>query len=278
MALTKADSDKIIAFVKKEPCLVQDLSRHIGKSWVTTEAYVQKIAKDTGLIRVKAFREGTRGAVKIVFWDYSESLQADEAKSRIFEKIKLLSGKKEFDPFEIFQFVPPSKGKAYMEYYDDPAITSAKFVPFLRSAHEELLCFSGNISFINVVEGKTLVLDVVKELLERGVSIKIICRIDIASMHNMDKISSLLKKFPKQLEIRHSAQPLRGFIIDGKKARLKDEKSRSDFKGKELDKDARIFYDIYDSDWIEWLERTFWYLFRTSGDFETRMKVLNNLV
>jgi len=50
--MNKQDIDKIVKIVKKEPCLIQDISKAIGKSWVTTERYVNRIEKEKGIIKV----------------------------------------------------------------------------------------------------------------------------------------------------------------------------------------------------------------------------------
>jgi len=276
--LTKELQEKIVAFVKKEPCLVQDLSRHIGKSWVATEGYVERIAKETGLIRTKAFRKGTKGAVKVVFWNYAESAQADEIKARFFGKIKHSSDKKDFDPLEIFQFAEDKKSCATVQFQSKPSTSKREsFFSFLGQANDEILCFSGNLSWINLSAGKKKMIDLLEELLKRGVMLRILCRIDIASIHNIRIMEKLVKKYPKQIEIRHCMQPLRCNILDSRIARLKDTKDKASFKDFELPDDLRIFYDIYDIEWIEWLKQVFWYLFRHSMDYKERMKVLEKI-
>jgi len=279
MGMSKEEGNKIIAFVKREPCLIQDIAKHIGRSWVTTESYVEKIAKDTGLIKTKTFREGTRGAVKIVFWNYEESIQSDEIKARLFEKIKNSASKKDFDPMELFQFADQKKSRAYVEFFEEPlAARNQKLVSFLRSVKEELLWFSGNLSLISTTEGKTKIFDEIEDLLKRGVSIKVLCRVDIASLDNLNKAEKLLKKYPKQIEIRHCIHPVRGFIADRKIVRLISEKKKEDFKGKELERNVRLLFEIHDFEWVDWLQKTFWYLYRTSTEYEQRRKILDKLL
>jgi hypothetical protein len=271
--LSKTDSEKILQFVKKEPCTIQDLSLHIGKSWVTTESYVEQIAKETGMIRTKKFRGGTKGAVKIVYWNYTESVQVDEIRNKLFDKIKLSYDKKTFDPLEVFQFVPAGKGKAFMETYDATHPSTKKsLLNFLRRVEEELLVFSGNLSFLRHSEPK----QAFQEMLGRGVRVKILCRMDLGTVENLKIIQGIFRDFEPQVEIRHSLQPVRGFVADGKMIRLKDEKKKSDFKERELPHDVRVFYEIYDPDWVNWFENVFWYLFRTSIPYQDRMTVLNH--
>ncbi|QQG38803.1 MAG: hypothetical protein HYS32_04365 [Candidatus Woesearchaeota archaeon] len=276
--LTKEDTKKILAFVKKEPKLIQDISHHIGKSWVTTDSYVNSIAKESGLIQVKTFREGTKGAIKVAYWNYAESLESDEIKEKLFDRIRLLANKKDFDPMEIYQFVDNKKAKAFIERYDDPFISkNQKLVSCLKGVESELFCFSGNLSWINVTENKVKIIAVLEELLKRGVIIRVLCRIDVASLTNLNIMERLMKKYPNQIEIRHRLQPLRGFIFDSKRARFKDEKSPQDFKGKELEKNVRMFYDIYDDEWIKWLQNVFWNLFRSSIDYKQRLEIINKI-
>src|SRR3989344_662031 len=122
MVLTPADAEKILAKVKKEPCLVQDLAQHLHKSWVTTERYVTKLAQEKGLVKVKTFREGTKGAIKVVYWNYPES------------------------------------------------------------AKHEAVIFAGIVSFLNVREGENRVTDFLEELLERGIPLRILCKVDVESL------------------------------------------------------------------------------------------------
>jgi len=277
VVFSKKEQDLIIEYVKKEPRLIQDIALHIGKSWVTAESYVDKVVKDTGLLNVKVFRPGTKGAVKVVFWNYSERSQAGDMQKRLFDKVNLYWNKKDFDPLEVFQWVDPKKRNSAIEYYDESGFSKeSKIGRFLLKANEEVLCFSGNLSFINVVEGKSCVLNVLKELLERGVVIKVICRIDLASMKNINELSKLINKYPKQLEIRHCRQPVRGFVVDGSIARLKSELQQEDYRPKELTKNARAIYEFSDTAWVDWLKGCFWHLFRNSIGYQERVEALES--
>ncbi len=273
--LSKQDSEKILQFVKREPCLIQDLSRHLDKSWVTTESYVDKIAKETGLIRMKAFRSGTRGAIKVVYWNYSESSQPDEIRGKLFERIKSGYAKEDFDPLEAYQHVPHGKGRVLVEIFEPATLASKKsLIDFFERAESELLVFSGNLSFLRYPEIKQSF----SGLLKRGVRAKLLCRIDIGTLENLKSVEDLLNRFPNQFEVRHSRQPVRGFIMDGKTVRLKEERMASDFKEKnELSKNIRVLYEIYDSDWVSWFQNVFWYLYRTSANYTERLAALEKV-
>ncbi len=277
MVLTKTISEKIISFIKKQPCLIQDVANYLDLSWVTAERYIQKIEKESGIIKTKTFRKGTQGAIKLVYYNYSESTQADEVQKKLFNVIISQSNKKYFDPMEIFQYVDEDKSKAFYETYKDPSISSKqKLIPLLRSAKEELFVFSGNMSFMNMVENKIKIMDIIEEVLKKGVHIKILTRIDFASLDNLSKLNPLLKKY-KHLEIKHTFQPLRGFIIDSNLVRLKDEKEKGNFKKNELNQNVRVFYEFYEQEWIDWLKNVFWYLYRNSLNYVERKKVLERI-
>lgn len=272
MALSKTESDQIIRFVKREPCLIQDLAQHIDRSWITTESYVEKISQDTGLIRTKTFRKGTKGATKIVFWNYTESLQTDEVKAKLFEKIKLFKNKEEFDPTEIFQFVSPTHAKAFIEPYHDSK-TQQKLIAFFEKVENELLSFSGNISWMRHEK----IIKALDQLLDRGVRLKIVGRIDLETLENLKKVDSILKKHGSRIEIRHCLHPVRGLVADQKMVRLKQDKIKAQFREQELPEDFRVFYEIDDPEWVAWFSKTFWYLFRTSISLEDRIRVLETI-
>jgi hypothetical protein len=278
MVLTPQVSKRITDFVRKEPRTIQEIARHIGRSWVTADSYINKIQKNTGLINIKVFRQGTRGAIKVVFWSHSDSLAYDDLKADLFEKIKFGREKTDFDPLEIYQYVDKKQRRSFIEQYIDPLIsTKQKIVNFLNSAKSELFCFSGNLSWINMREGNKKIIDVVKGLLERKVSIKILCRIDLASLNNINKISGMLKDYGKLIELKHCFQPLRGFIIDDNAVRLKDIKERVKYKDGEIKGNFRTFYEILSPEWIEWMKKVFWNIYRTSTDYSQRMRVLEEI-
>lgn len=277
MVLTKDNSQKIISFVKKEPCLIQDVANYLGISWITAERYVEKIEKENGLLKIKTFRGGTQGAIKLVYYNYTDSLEANEVQKKLFNVILSQSNKKYFDPLEIFQYVDEKKSKAFYEYCEDLDISlKQNLVKLLKSTEQELFILSGNLSFINMVEGKIKIINVIEELLKKGIHIRILTRIDFASLENISKLDFMIHKY-KNLEIKHTFQPMRGYIIDNKFFRLKDEKDKISFKGKELHNNIRVFYDIWDETWVDWLKNVFWYLYRNSLSYDERKKVLGRI-
>lgn len=275
MSLTPELQEQIIRFVKKEPRAIQDISLEIGKSWVTADSYVEQVKERTGLINIKVFRKGSQGAVKVVYYNYSESLVGESVKEDLFSKIKICRKKQDFDFLEVFQFVPEPGKKAFFESYKDKTVaTKQHIIEFLEGATSSVYYFSGNLSFVNMIEGKQKVIDVIEALLARGVRFKIICRVTVSSVSNISKLIPLMKRYPGQIEIRHAYQPLRGYILDDKVARFINEESISDYKSGELPKDVRMFCEIYDEEWVGWLQKVFWALFRTSIDHEDRLKMI----
>jgi len=280
MVLTREEEDTILKFVKEEPRTIQDVARRIDKSWLTADSYVDKIMEKTGLINIKKFREGTRGALKIVYWNYSESIENDDVRQNLFQSIKFGRAKTDFDPFEVYQFVQDEKKRVITEEYDE-ALESKKqeLIPLLRSVENTLYCFSGNLSWVNMTEGSVKVADELRELFKRGVSVKVVCRVDIASLKNIDLLQKLCGEVGSgSVEIRHSFQPLRGFIFDDRQARFKDEKFVKTYKEGELKKNIRIFYDVFDEEWVDWLQKVFWELYRHSILSGKRMEQLSKIL
>jgi hypothetical protein len=269
---------QVLEFVKKEPRTVQDVSKLIGRSWVTTNSYLNKIKDNTGLIAIKTFRKGSQGALKIVYLTSTESSKGDELKTHLHDQIKSGRNKNDFDFMEIFQFIKDKKKRSFIETVKE-GFTSKKanFVDLLSQASDKVYIFSGNLSFINRKERGKKTIDLIEELLKRKVMIKIICRVNIASLLNISKLNKLILKYPGLIEIKHSYQPLRGVIIDDKIARFKNEEQIQFYEKGELDKNQMIFYEILDEEWISWLQNIFWSMFRHAISAESRIKEIDKV-
>lgn len=278
MVLKEADIKKITEFVKKEPKTIQEISKLIKRSWLTTDSYVKQIKERTGSINIKIFRGGTKGALKIAYYNSSDSLMTDELKDSLYHIIRSGISKYDFDFMEIFQHIPDKKKKVYLEEYkEDSEADTTRMVMFLRQAQSQVCFFTGNLSFINLKYKKKEIIDILEELLERKVRLKIISRINLATLSNITKISKLVNKYPELIEIKHKYHPLRGFVVDEKIARFKSEEKADTYQKGELHKNTRILYEIYDLDWVEWMQKLFWNLFRTSLDYKIRIKELKNI-
>ena len=101
---------------------------------------------------------------------------------------------------------------------------------------------------------------------------------DIASIRNIKKILEINKILGYDaIEVRHSEQPLRGYVIDDKLVRLREEKKKEDYKEGELINDLYILYEIYDKDWVEWVEKVFWNLYTNALPIDARVKDLESI-
>lgn len=268
---------KISDFVYQKPRSVQEIAHYLQKNWRTADAYVDRMIKEQGILSVRTFREGTRGALKIVFWSNIEKIHSSDFQERLFKRIESSRGKDDFSPFDIYQYVDDDKRYAFLEEQSESVISPKQnLIGSLRSAEQQVLIFSGNLSWVNASQGKTRMMDVFEELAERNIPIKILCRVDIESISNIRRMLEINHKIRKEMiEIRHAEQPFRTFVIDTKLARFKEirateqpEKKKKKSRG---DRQTYIFYEIRDVDWVEWVQKVFWNIFRTSIKAEKRI-------
>ena len=106
---------------------------------------------------------------------------------------------------------------------------------------------------------------------------KILCRVDIASLKNVEKLLSLNKKYGSELiEIHHAEHPLRITIIDSSMFNVKEIKEPTG-RANELDKKIFIFYDIKNKEWVEWLTKIFWKIFSSSISAQQRLEELKKI-
>lgn len=275
MALNNKLETQIINFVRDEPRTIQEISKKIGKSWVTTDSYVNQIETKTGLIKVKVFRKDTKGAIKLVYFSTANTFSSDLIKEELYKSIKHSKWKENFDFMDIYQFVSEKSKHSFIEKAEDKNKSyNQNIMKLFNQADKTIYVFSGNLSFVNIKEGKKSMTDILEDCLKRKVFVKILTRINLASITNINQIKHLIQKYPNQIEIKHKYQPLRGFVIDNKIARFKDEQSLSRYKEGELDNNLRIFYEIYDKEWVEWIQNVFWNLSKMSIDYNVRLKEL----
>lgn len=265
---------KITDFVKNKPRTIQEIAFHLNKNWRTADRYVEKIAEDNGSISTRTFREGTRGALKIAYWQALENIHSSDLQHKLFEAIRHGRTKYDFSPLEIYQYVDPKKKHAFLdEQFDDQTNIEHELVSHMQSTTKQLLFFTGNISFANVIQNGTRVIDVLQELAENNIPIKFLARIDITAIKNLKKVLAINDKVGKEMiEVRHAVHPLRSFIVDNKFLRFKEVKRAEDAHKDELARKTCIFYEIYDQDWIEWMQKVFWNLFRTAVPAQQRLE------
>jgi len=271
---------KICDFIYVKPRSIQEIAFHIEKNWRTADSYVNKIITEQGNLAIRNFREGSRGALKIVYWNNIEKIHSNDFQERLFKKIETAKNRNDFSPFDIYQYVNENKRRAFLEEQSEYTITSKQdLVTAMQSSEKQLLIFSGNLSWVNAIQDKKKIIDVFEELANRNVSIKVLCQVNLESIKNIKKLMELNDKLHKNIiEIRHSEQPFRAFIIDNKFARFKESRkiSEDNLKNNTIKK-SYIFYEITDEEWIEWIQKVFWNLFRTSIDAKNRIKDIESI-
>jgi len=276
--LTPDITRKIEDFVYSKPRSIQEIAHLIGKNWRTADRYVDEIEKDFGTVSTRVFREKTRGALKVVFWSSVENVSHSVFQKQIEEQIISGKGKYDFQAFDIFQYIEDKDKKASIEKEKSEEATNLKeYCDLLKSAKKQLIFFSGNLSFINLKAKDADIFKTLEDLAKKGVTIKIICRVDFAGKDNVEKILSLNFKQGKDIiEVRHREQPLRAVIIDNQIIRIKEIKEPTG-KSFELSKKMFIFYTIRNKEWAEWLSRLFWKMFSSSISAEKRLQEINKL-
>jgi hypothetical protein len=267
--------NKIEEFVYQKPRSVQEVAKAIKKNWRTADRYVEDIQKNYGTIATRVFRKGTRGALKIVYWASVEKVSASILQEKLESAILNAKKKEDFSAFDIFQHIDKPKRECFVTTKENDNIK--EFSEILLQAKKQLLYFSGNLSIINLKDEKKDMFNVFEKLVENGINIKILSRVDLVGKDNVEKLLSLNLKYGKNsIELRHCAQPLRGAIIDGKFVRLKEVKEPTG-KLNELNKRVFLFYNITDKKWAEWLSRIFWKMFSNSIDAYKRLEVLKQI-
>jgi len=270
---------KIIDFVFIKPRTINDISKLIDKNWRTASRYIDIIVQETGALNVTTFREGTRGALKIVFFNNAENIRNTDIQEELLQRIKNGTRKQDFTPLDIFQYVPEISRKGVLENSTGKKRNANNdLINLFKSANNSILFFSGNLSWISLTREKVSILQELELLAKKGITIKIICKIDLTTMPKIYEIQQINKKLGREaIEVRHREQPIRGLIIDDKQIRFKETKNHQEYKSGELEKDILIFYDIYDVDWCDWLKKVFWHMFSKATPLSIRLKALEEL-
>ncbi len=270
---------KIEDFIYTKPRSVDEIAKHIGKNWRTDDRYVGEIEKNFGTISTRVFREGTRGALKIVYWSSQDKVSNSVFQEKMESDIVSRKTKYDFSPFDIFQLVKDNKKDAWIKTATNEVKAGRmhEFKKLLERAEKQILFFSGNLSFINFKDKEADIFNVIENLVKKGISIKVLCRVDFAGIENIEKMLSLNYKYGKNLiEIRHREQPLRVTIIDNKITNMKEVKEPTG-REKELNKKTFIIYTITDKEWTEWLSKIFWKMFNNSVSSEKRLEEMKKL-
>ncbi|MGH9424716.1 MAG: hypothetical protein ACRD2L_00170, partial [Terriglobia bacterium] len=102
--------------------------------------------------------------------------------------------------------------------------------------------------------------------------------IGITALKNIDKIFAINDRIGKEMiEVRHFIQPLRTFVVDDRFLRMKEVKEVDHYAPGELAKRTCIFYEVYDKDWIEWVQKVFWNMFRNGTPAKKRVECIQEI-
>ena len=276
--LTNERIRQIEEFVYQKPRSIQEIAELLKKNWRTADRYVKDIIENVGTLSTRAFREGTRGALKIVYWTSIEKRASSVFQEDLEKQILQAKRKEDFSAFDIFQHIPDKNKQVTMEEESSEEATDLKeLAEIIRQTKKELISLSGNLSYINLKNKSCNIFNELESLVKKGVRIRVLCRIDIAGKENIEKLLSLNFKYGKDLvEVRHHEHPIRAFILDKNMIRIKEIKEPTG-KINELNKKLFIFYTIRDKDWAEWMISVFLKMFNKSVGAEKRLQELNKI-
>ncbi|MBN1175994.1 hypothetical protein JXA48_05105 [Candidatus Woesearchaeota archaeon] len=278
MVLDSKTTRKIITYVAIKPRSIQEIANHIKKNWRTADSYVDKISKEDGSIQTRIFREGTRGALKIVYHQSVKQITSNTFQEQLLKQIELAKEKNDLSPFDIYQYVDKDKRRAFLEEQEEYKITLKQdLVSLLRSAKKQVLIFSGDFSWSQAKQGKTRLRKIFEELADKGISIKVIASVEINNIKQIEETLAINDYSKREaIEIRHRNQPFRAFVIDNNIVRFKETRANH-FADKTNKKNLFIFYDILDDLWLDWIIKVFWHLFSGSVDAKKRIEDLRTI-
>ncbi len=277
--LDAATVKKIIDFVFVRPRTIQEIAEHIDKNWRTADRYVQEIQEEQGTLSTRVFREGTRGALKVVYGVNAEKISNTVAQQILEDHIFKSLWRDDFSPFDIFQYVPENNKQVWSRQGkgEDYLGTLDNLRDLLLQTEKQLLLFSGNLSFVFYKDKKIDIFSVFEELVKRGVSIKVVCRVDLTGLDNIKRLLSLNFKYGKELiEIHHKQQPLRCTVVDKKFFNIKEVFTPTS-RNYELQKKTYVFYTINEKEWLDWITKIFWKMFSHSIDAGDRIEQWNKV-
>jgi len=273
MSLQKEIKDTILQAIQQKPRTVQEIAQVIAKNWRTADRYVEIIAEETGLIATRVFREGSRGSLKVVYWNALEKAKGSAYQERLLQKIMQGKRKEDFSPLDIYQFVEQTKRQAFLEKAEFSTHPEIKFDTLMSRAQQQVLFFSGNLSWVELGQN---VHKVLVDLAKRKIKIKVLTRVDITSHQKTQELLSFNQQVGwDAVEIRHCEQPLRAIIIDDAFASIKE--TMNPLYCRELKEKMFMFYLLQDQEWVHWLQKLFWHLWGQSIDAGERIKTLDSV-
>jgi hypothetical protein len=264
---------RILDFVRQKPRTIQEVSHLLDRNWRTAERYVDTIGAESGLLATRTFREGTRGALKIVYWNALDRAKGSAYQERLLARISAAKNKEDFSPLDIYQVCDPQKREAHVQHEEFSHKKEVRFDTLLSQAKEQVLFFSGNLSWMELGPDMNSVLE---ELGRKKVRIKVLTRVDMTSLENTERMLSLNERLGwDAVEIRHCEQPLRAVVVDDGLASIKEVLSPAHVR--ELKTKMFIFYLLRDPEWVNWLQKVFWHLWSQSIDAKERIEALRTL-
>ncbi len=271
MVYTRETERAILDFVRQAPRSINELAHRLGRNWRTADTYVERAARETGLVATKVFRGGTRGALKIVYWNALDERTASASQAALLQRILSSRRKEEFSALDIYQFVPDKRREVRVVKREALASPSS----LLRKTSQQFLSLSGNLSWLNLYPDAWRELE---QMAGRRVSIKILTRIDLTSQQKTEQLLAINQRVGwDAIAIRHAEQPLRAMILDDHLASLKEVLSPDTSAYKELKEELFLFYRISDEEWVRWLQQVFWKIWESSVSAATRLEALANL-
>ncbi len=143
--------NKIEDFVQEKPRSINEVALFLKKNWRTADRYIEYIKDNFGTVDIRTFREGSRGALKIVYWSSIEKRKYSLFQNQLAEEIDTLRGKEDFSAFDIYQYVPNNEKEMIIEKSNKEINLDLKELSLLFSkTKKQLLVFSGNLSWINL--------------------------------------------------------------------------------------------------------------------------------
>ena len=277
--LSTEEIKKIEDFVAKQPRSMQEIAEMLDMSWRTADRYIEQIKTDFGTLQTCVFREGTRGALKIVYKISLQEISATNIQKQLEQEIFLVKNKSDFSVFDIYQHVKEDKKKLTIEEKANENETNLKELEkYIKETQKQLLMFSGNLSWINLKINNKDFIKQIDEKIKEGVKVKVICDVDLSGKENIEALLALNFKYGKELvEIHHKKQPLRAIIFDDKICKLKEVKEPTG-KVKELNKRTYLFYTIKDKEWVTWLTKIFSKMFNETINSKKRLEELNKII
>ncbi len=277
--LDEPTTKKLLAFVAAQPRSIEEIANHLNKNWRTADRYVTKIAEDTGRIAVRIFREGSRGALKVVYIATIDRIPGSEIQDRLLARVLAGRDKIDFSPLGIYEHADPQRRHATLYRFPNVTLVPERdLIGLIRGAQTQILSYSGNLSWVTRVQDGERLIDALAKRAAAGVAIRVVCRVDLATLANLREIEIVNTRLGREaIEVRHCEQPLRGLIVDDRALHLKETFDPTRYRPGELADRTFLFYDISDPEWVAWATRVFWRLFQTGTPAAKRLAAIGSI-